>query len=84
MLTLFCLLVMTGTVILVIPKKSFKYRKLAIALGIGLVAGAIAFLLPSIIEEHIEKIKQQGVEEYFNKTYDPNSKEEIVWEERFF
>lgn len=84
MITLFCVLTVMGIVILLIPKKNYKYRKIANAIGTGLIVGAIALLAPPIIEDQIEKIKQQGVDEYFNKTYDPNIKEDFTWEERFF
>jgi alkyl sulfatase BDS1-like metallo-beta-lactamase superfamily hydrolase len=68
-----------------IPKKNLKDGHIANAIGVGFIIGAITLLAPTIIETQINKIKQKGVEEYFNKTYDPNIKEsEFVWEERFF
>jgi alkyl sulfatase BDS1-like metallo-beta-lactamase superfamily hydrolase len=84
MILLFSILILLGITIIAIPKKKLKDGHIANAIGAGLIVGAIALLAPPIIEDQIEKIKQQGVEEYFNKTYDPTIKEEFTWEERFF
>lgn len=51
---------------MVIPKKDTENNEIANAIGIGFIIGAIALIVPIIIEKEIKNIKEEGIEQFIN------------------
>lgn len=66
MIVLFSILILLGIVLLVIPKKDTENNEIANAIGIGFIIGAIALIVPIIIEKEIKNIKEEGIEQFIN------------------
>jgi 3-polyprenyl-4-hydroxybenzoate decarboxylase len=65
MLTLFVILILLGTVLIVISKNK-TYEHDAKAIGYGFILSSVILILPIIIKDSIRTLKENAIIEYIN------------------